>query len=84
MSDTIRNVTEHPRWHPGFPEFDKLWGKGGTHSKRCYTVKHQTRDRQSLGSLRKKTKKFIKGVRNDRHSLLKKVEALQLQENLEE
>ena len=29
MSDTIRNVTEHPRWHPGFPEDNLrvLWTK---------------------------------------------------------
>ena len=85
MSDTRRNVTEHPRWHPGFPEFDARFGKDGSDPRhKAYTLKHQTRDRKSHASQRKKNKGFIKGVRNDRPSLLKKVDDLRLREKMED
>jgi hypothetical protein len=68
MSDTRRWV--QPGWGPDHP----AW-----HYPDVKTVKHQSRDRRSRQA--RKNHKFIKGLKNSRHNLQRKLEQLQLKES---
>ena len=79
MSDTKRSV--QVGWGPGNPAFDK-WNASWPPKEQTKTVKHQTRDRDQGESSASKKWRFAKGVRNTRHSLERKVDALKLKEEL--
>lgn len=82
MSDTVRYVD--PKWNPSH----WMWVRYGF-DKKVKSEKHQKRDRPSRTRTRsgKVRHRFINGhgiVKNSRHNLIEKVEAMSLQEHLEE
>lgn len=75
MSDTRRAVSDDPNWGPRTPDFEKRYPG--------MTRKHQTQDRPPTTLRGGKRGKFVNRGKNVRYNLERKIEELQLIEDLE-